>query len=29
MAEAVEIAGTWPGVDRGLVTIEMRPVVEM
>jgi hypothetical protein len=26
--EAVEIARTWPGVDRGLVTIEVRPVVE-
>jgi hypothetical protein len=25
--EAVEIARTWPGVDRGLVTIEVRPVV--
>lgn len=28
MDEAVEIARTWPGVDRGLVTIEVRPVVE-
>lgn len=26
--EAVEIARTWPGVDRGLITIEVRPVVE-
>lgn len=25
--EAVEIAKTWPGVDRGLITIEVRPVV--
>lgn len=24
--EAVEIARTWPGADRGLVTIEVRPV---
>ena len=27
--EAVEIAKTWPGVDRGWITIEVRPVVEM
>ena len=27
--EAVEVAKTWPGVDRGLITIELRPVVEM
>jgi hypothetical protein len=27
MDEAVELARTWPGVDRGLVTIELRPVV--
>ena len=27
--EAVEIAGTWPGVDRGWMTIGVRPVVEM
>jgi len=27
--EAVEIAKTWPGVDRGWMTIEVRPVVEM
>lgn len=26
--EAVELAKTWPGVDRGLITIEVRPVVE-
>jgi len=26
--EAVEIAKTWPGVDRGLITLEVRPVVE-
>jgi hypothetical protein len=26
--EAVEITKTWPGVDRGLITIELRPVVE-
>jgi hypothetical protein len=25
--EAVEIAKGWPGVDRGLVTMEVRPVV--
>jgi hypothetical protein len=29
MDEAVEIARNWPGVDRGLVIIELRPVVEM
>ena len=27
--EAVEIAKTWPGVDRGWMTVEVRPVVEM
>jgi hypothetical protein len=27
--EAVEISKTWPGVDRGWITIELRPVVEM
>jgi hypothetical protein len=27
--EAIEIGRTWPGVDRGLITIEVRPVVEM
>ena len=27
--EAVEIAKTWPGVDRGWMTIEVRPVIEM
>jgi hypothetical protein len=26
--QAVEITKTWPGVDRGLITIELRPVVE-
>ncbi len=25
--EAVEIANSWPGVDRGLITLELRPVV--
>jgi hypothetical protein len=25
--EAVEITRTWPGVDRGLVTIELRPII--
>jgi hypothetical protein len=29
MEEAVEIAKTWPGVDRGWITIELRPVIEM
>jgi hypothetical protein len=27
--EAVAVASTWPGVDRGLITIEVRPIVEM
>jgi hypothetical protein len=27
--EAIEIGKTWPGVDRGLIVIEVRPVVEM
>ena len=27
--EAVDIAKTWPGVDRGWMTVEVRPVVEM
>jgi hypothetical protein len=27
--EAVDIAKTWPGVDRGWITVEVRPVVEM
>jgi hypothetical protein len=27
--EAVEIAKTWPGVDRGWMTVEVRPVIEM
>jgi hypothetical protein len=26
---AVEIAKTWPGVDRGWITVEVRPVIEM
>lgn len=26
--EAVEIATTWPGVDRGWITVEVRPVYE-
>jgi hypothetical protein len=26
--EAVEITKTWPGVDRGLITIELRPIIE-
>ena len=29
MDEAIEIAKTWPGVDRGWITIEVRPVIEM
>jgi hypothetical protein len=27
--DAVEIAKTWPGVDRGWITVELRPVIEM
>jgi hypothetical protein len=27
--EAVDIAKTWPGVDRGWITVEVRPVIEM
>lgn len=27
--DAVEVAKTWPGVDRGWITIELRPVIEM
>ncbi len=27
--EAVEIAKTWPGVDQGWITMEVRPVMEM
>ncbi len=27
--EAVEVAKTWPGVDRGWVTVEVRPTVPM
>ena len=29
MDEAVEVAQTWPGVDRGWITIELRAVIEM
>jgi hypothetical protein len=29
MDEAVEITKTWPGVDRGWMTIELRPIIEM
>jgi hypothetical protein len=27
--EAVEVARTWPGVDRGWITVEVRPVMDM
>jgi hypothetical protein len=27
--EAVAVAKTWPGVDRGWITVEVRPVIEM
>ena len=27
--EATEIAKTWPGVDRGWITIEVRPILNM
>jgi hypothetical protein len=27
--EAVEISKTWPGVDRGLIVMEVRPVIAM
>ena len=27
--EAVEVAKTWPGVDRGWITMEVRPALEM
>ncbi|MDR2985969.1 MAG: YciI family protein [Nocardiopsaceae bacterium] len=27
--EAVEISRTWPGVDRGLIVMEVRPVMAM
>ena len=27
--EAIEIAKTWPGVDRGWMTVEVRPVMDM
>jgi hypothetical protein len=29
MDEAVDVAKTWPGVDRGWITVEVRPVLEM
>ena len=29
MDEAVEVARTWPGVDRGWITIELRPILVM
>ena len=27
--EAVDVAKTWPGVDRGWITVEVRPALEM
>ena len=27
--EAADISKTWPGVDRGWITVEVRPVLEM
>lgn len=27
--EAIEIARTWPGVDKGWITVEVRPVMDM
>ncbi len=27
--EAVDISKTWPGVDRGWISVEVRPVLEM
>ena len=27
--EAVDIARTWPGVDRGWITVEVRPILDM
>jgi hypothetical protein len=27
--EAVEVSKTWPGVDRGWMTVEVRPIIEM
>jgi hypothetical protein len=27
--EAVEIAKTWPGVDEGWITVEVRPTIQM
>ena len=29
VGEAAEVAKTWPGVDRGWITVEVRPVIEM
>jgi hypothetical protein len=29
MDEATDISKTWPGVDRGWITVEVRPVLEM
>jgi hypothetical protein len=29
MAEAEEIASSWPGIDRGWITIELRPLLQM
>ena len=29
MDEAVDISKSWPGVDRGWIAIELRPVMEM
>lgn len=26
--EAVEVAATWPGIERGIITVEVRPVIE-
>ncbi len=26
--EAVDLSKSWPGVDRGLITIELRPLIE-
>ena len=27
--EAVELARSWPGIDRGYITVEVRPTIEM
>lgn len=27
--EAIEVARTWPGVDKGWITMEVRPVMQM